>query len=153
MSLATPALVSVAQEVLSFNIGQERYALSLTEIQEIRAFEPPTRLPNQSPFQLGVLNIRGTMVPLVDLRLLLGVGTPEVNQLTSVIVLAQGEQFVGLVVDSVCDVLELPAGCIRPAPFNQAQAIVPIKGLATVQGQMYICIEGSTFFQLAAALI
>jgi purine-binding chemotaxis protein CheW len=145
--------VSMAQEVLSFNIGAECYALALTSIQEIRAFETPTRLPNQPAYNLGVINLRGTIVPLVDLRVLLGASAAATDDKTSIVVLVQDDHTVGLVVDSVCDVLDLPADAIKPSPLGTRESsCLDIEGLATVQDQMYILVKAAPFLALASAL-
>jgi purine-binding chemotaxis protein CheW len=103
-------------EYLTFRLGGEEYGIDILRVQEIRSYEPPTRIANAPHFIKGVVNLRGVIVPIVDLRLKLGCDTAEYNGFTVVIVLNVRGRVVGAVVDSVSDVLELNAGQIKPAP-------------------------------------
>ncbi len=103
-------------EYLTFRLGGEEYGIDILRVQEIRSYEPPTRIANAPPFIKGVVNLRGVIVPIVDLRLKLGCDSAEVNGFTVVIVLNVRGRVVGAVVDSVSDVLELAADHIKPAP-------------------------------------
>jgi purine-binding chemotaxis protein CheW len=107
-------------EYLTFRLGAEEYGIDILRVQEIRSYEPPTRIANAPPFIKGVVNLRGVIVPIVDLRLKLGClnadGVAEYNGFTVVIVLNVRGRVVGAVVDSVSDVLELGADHIKPAP-------------------------------------
>ena len=105
-----------AGEYLTFRLGEEEYGIDILRVQEIRSYEPPTRIANAPPFIKGVVNLRGVIVPIVDLRLKLGCETAEYNGFTVVIVLNVRGRVVGAVVDSVSDVLELGAEHIKPAP-------------------------------------
>jgi purine-binding chemotaxis protein CheW len=103
-------------EYLTFRLGGEEYGIDILRVQEIRSYEPPTRIANAPSFIKGVVNLRGVIVPIVDLRLKLGCDTAEYNGFTVVIVLNVRGRVVGAVVDSVSDVLELGADHIKPAP-------------------------------------
>jgi purine-binding chemotaxis protein CheW len=103
-------------EYLTFRLGGEEYGIDILRVQEIRSYEPPTRIANAPHFIKGVVNLRGVIVPIVDLRLKLGCDTAEYNGFTVVIVLNVRGRVVGAVVDSVSDVLELAADHIKPAP-------------------------------------
>jgi purine-binding chemotaxis protein CheW len=103
-------------EYLTFRLGSEEYGIDILRVQEIRSYEAPTRIANAPSFIKGVVNLRGTIVPIVDLRLKLGCETAEYNGFTVVIVLNVRGRVVGAVVDSVSDVLELGADHIKPAP-------------------------------------
>jgi purine-binding chemotaxis protein CheW len=103
-------------EYLTFRLGAEEYGIDILRVQEIRSYEPPTRIANAPPFIKGVVNLRGVIVPIVDLRLKLGCDSAEYNSFTVVIVLNVRGRVVGAVVDSVSDVLELGADHIKPAP-------------------------------------
>jgi purine-binding chemotaxis protein CheW len=103
-------------EYLTFRLGGEEYGIDILRVQEIRSYEPPTRIANAPHFIKGVVNLRGVIVPIVDLRLKLGCDTAEYNGFTVVIVLNVRGRVVGAVVDSVSDVLELGADHIKPAP-------------------------------------
>ena len=103
-------------EFLTFRLGDEEYGIDILRVQEIRSYEQPTRIANASAFIKGVVNLRGVIVPIVDLRMKLGCSCAEYNTFTVVIVLNVKGRVVGAVVDSVSDVLELAAGTIKPAP-------------------------------------
>lgn len=105
-----------AGEFLTFRLGAEEYGIDILRVQEIRSYEPPTRIANSPPFIKGVVNLRGVIVPIIDLRLRLGCEQAEYNNFTVVIVLNVRGRIVGAVVDSVSDVLELGADHIKPAP-------------------------------------
>jgi purine-binding chemotaxis protein CheW len=103
-------------EFLSFRLGREEYGIDILRVQEIRSYEEPTRIPNTAPFIKGVVNLRGVIVPIVDLRLTLGCETAEYNDFTVVIVLNVRGRVIGAVVDSVSDVLALGRDSIKPPP-------------------------------------
>ena len=103
-------------EYLTFRLGGEEYGIDILRVQEIRSYEPPTRIANAPPFIKGVVNLRGVIVPIVDLRLKLGCESAEYNGFTVVIVLNVRGRVVGAVVDSVSDVLELGPDHLKPAP-------------------------------------
>ncbi|MEZ5645643.1 MAG: chemotaxis protein CheW [Burkholderiaceae bacterium] len=103
-------------EFLSFRLGAEEYGIDILRVQEIRSYEPPTRIANAPAFIKGVVNLRGVIVPVVDLRLKLGCESAAYNSFTVVIVLNVRGRVIGAVVDSVSDVLALGAESIKPAP-------------------------------------
>ncbi len=103
-------------EFLTFRLGAEEYGIDILRVQEIRSYEPPTRIANAPPFIKGVVNLRGVIVPIIDLRLKLGCEQVDYNDFTVVVVLNVKGRVVGAVVDSVSDVLELTVGQIKPAP-------------------------------------
>ena len=115
----TAALTSI-REFLAFKLGNEEYGIDILRVQEIRSYEAPTRIANAPAFIKGVVNLRGVIVPIIDLRLKLGClnnqGVAEYNGFTVVIVLNVRGRVVGAVVDSVSDVLELGKDQIKPAP-------------------------------------
>src|SRR5258706_3478704 len=116
-SVETRAVATAAaQEYLTFRLGSEEYGIDILKVQEIRSYESPTRIANAPPFIKGVVNLRGVIVPIVDLRLKLGCETAEYNSFTVVIVLNVKGRVVGAVVDSVSDVLALNADSVKPAP-------------------------------------
>ncbi len=113
---ADTAIAARAGEYLTFKLGDEEYGIDILRVQEIRSYEQPTRIANAPAYLKGVINLRGVIVPIVDLRVRLGCAQAEYTAFTVVIVLNLGARVVGAVVDSVSDVLELPAAAIRPAP-------------------------------------
>ena len=94
-------------EYLTFRLGGEEYGIDILRVQEIRSYEPPTRIANAPSFIKGVVNLRGVIVPIIDLRVKLGCETIEYNAFTVVVVLNVKGRVVGAVVDSVSDVLAL----------------------------------------------
>jgi len=111
-----PGTGAHAGEFLTFRLGGEEYGIDILRVQEIRSYEAPTRIANVPEFIKGVVNLRGVIVPIVDLRLKLGCPTAEYNTFTVVVVLNVRGRVVGAVVDSVSDVLELQKDQIKPAP-------------------------------------
>ncbi|MCO5336958.1 chemotaxis protein CheW [Delftia tsuruhatensis] len=107
-------------EFLSFRLGGEEYGIDILRVQEIRSYEAPTRIANAPHFIKGVINLRGVIVPIVDLRLKLGCESAEYTDFTVVIVLNVRGRVIGVVVDSVSDVLALGADNIKPAPQMSA---------------------------------
>lgn len=103
-------------EYLTFRLGGEEYGIDILRVQEIRSYEAPTRIANAPAFLKGVVNLRGVIVPIIDLRLKLSCDSAEYNGFTVVIVLNVHQRVVGVVVDSVSDVLELNGEQIKPAP-------------------------------------
>lgn len=104
------------REFLAFKIGDEEYGVDILRVQEIRSYEKPTTIANAAAELKGVVNLRGVIVPIIDLRLKLGMPSATCNHLTVVIVLNIGERVVGAVVDGVSDVLTLEREQLRPVP-------------------------------------
>jgi len=108
----TPAV----REYLTFRLGGEEYGIDILKVQEIRGYEAPTRIAQAPAFIKGVTNLRGTIVPIVDLRLKLACEHAHYNASTVVVILNLTGRIVGVVVDSVSDVMALPPDSLRPAP-------------------------------------
>jgi purine-binding chemotaxis protein CheW len=132
-----------AGEYLTFRLGTEEYGIDILKVQEIRSYEAPTRIANAPEFIKGVVNLRGVIVPIVDLRVKLRCPSAEVNSFTVVIVLNVRNRVVGAVVDSVSDVLELNRDQIRPAPEMTVGTVDTnyITGIATVNERMLILMD------------
>ena len=121
-------------EFLTFRLGGEEYGIDILRVQEIRSYEQPTRIANTPEFLRGVVNLRGVIVPIVDMRLRFGLSDVQYNSFTVVIILNIASRTVGMVVDSVSDVLELGGDAIKPAPeFNGAIDAAYITGLGTIK--------------------
>jgi purine-binding chemotaxis protein CheW len=105
-----------AGEFLTFKLGAEEYGIDILRVQEIRSYEVPTRIANAPGFIKGVVNLRGVIVPIIDLRIKLNCASAEYNHFTVVIVLSVRGRVIGAVVDSVSDVIELTREHIKPAP-------------------------------------
>ena len=131
-----------AGEYLTFRLGEEEYGIDILRVQEIRSYEQPTRIANSPAFIKGVVNLRGVIVPIVDLRLKLGCETAEYNSFTVAIVLNVKGRVVGAVVDSVSDVLALDAETIKPAPeMSSAVDTSFITGIGSVADRMLILMD------------
>lgn len=131
-----------AQEYLTFTLGPEEYAIDILKVQEIRGYEQPTTIANAPAFIKGVINLRGTIVPIVDLRIKFGVGKVEYTPFTVVIILNVGNRVVGMVVDGVSDVTTLRSEQIRPAPeFAATVDTRYIEGLGTIGERMLIVVD------------
>ena len=130
----------VRDEFLAFKLGDEEYAIDILKVQEIRANEAVTRIANAPAYLKGVTNLRGTIVPIVDLRVKLGMGSA--SQAGVVIILDLGGRVMGMVVDAVSDVVALAPDEIRPAPeFGSAVDARFISGIALVAERMMILVD------------
>ena len=126
-------------QFLTLKLGQEEYAIDILRVQEIRSYEEPTRMVNAPSFVKGVVNLRGVIVPIVDLRLKLNIGTAAYNEFTVVIILNVLGTVVGAVVDAVSDVATLTYESIKPAPqFESGIDARFITGLVTLGDRMLI---------------
>lgn len=106
----------VPREFLTFRLGREEYGIDILRTQEIRSYEPPTRIANSPDFIKGVINLRGIIVPVIDLRLKFLCESADYNEFTVVIVLTVKGRVIGAVVDSVSDVIALEPDQVKPAP-------------------------------------
>jgi purine-binding chemotaxis protein CheW len=124
---------SAPRECLIFRLGAEEYGIDILRVQEIRSYEQPTRIAGAPPFIKGVINLRGVIVPVVDLRLKFDLPEVRYDSLTVVVVLNVRGKVAGAVVDSVSDVMELAAEDIKPAPeFNGTASSEHILGIAPI---------------------
>ena len=134
-------------DVLSFRLGKEEYGISILKVQEIRGYEAPTRLANAPAFLKGVINLRGSIVPVVDMRIKFGFANPTYDGLTVVIVLNIAHHVIGMVVDSVSEVVTLAADEIRPAPAMGSLDAGYLRGLGTVGERMLILLDIDALMQ------
>lgn len=133
---------ALAREFLTFTLGAEEYGVDILKVQEIRGYDTVTRIPDAPEFIKGVINLRGTIVPVVDLRLKFKLGEAVYNALTVMIILNIGARVVGMVVDSVSDVIALDAAQLRPPPeFGSAFDARYLAGLGTVDDRMLILLD------------
>ncbi len=139
---ALRSATAMGGEFLTFRLGAEEYGIDILKVQEIRSYESPTRIANAPPFIKGVVNLRGVIVPIVDLRLKLSCESAEYNSFTVVIVLNVKGRVVGAVVDSVSDVLALDKDTIKPAPeMSSAIDTSFITGIGSVADRMLILMD------------
>ncbi|WP_305821119.1 chemotaxis protein CheW [Massilia brevitalea] len=129
-------------EALAFKLGNEEYGIKILKVQEIRGYESVTRIASAPEHVKGVVNLRGTIVPIVDMRIKFKLGTPTYDQFTVVIILNIQDRVVGMVVDSVSDVISLTADQIKPAPdMGGALNTDYLIGLGTVDERMIILVD------------
>jgi purine-binding chemotaxis protein CheW len=130
------------QEFLTFTLGKEEYGIEILKVQEIRSYEVVTTIANAPDFIKGVVNLRGTIVPIVDMRIKFNLGEVDYTQFTVVIILNVAGRVVGMVVDSVSDVISLTAAQIRQPPnFSSTFDVRYITGLGTVDQRMLILVD------------
>ena len=127
---------------LTFRLGSEEYGIDILRVQEIRGYEAPTRVAHSPAFVKGVVNLRGVIVPIVDLRLRFGMHDATYDALTVVIVLNVAHRVVGIVVDSVSDVVELGSEHVRSAPAVGSVIDAEfIDGLGALDERMLILVD------------
>ncbi len=130
------------QEFLTFTLGSEEYAIDILRVQEIRGYDQVTAIANSPAFIKGVINLRGAIVPIVDLRIKFNLPSVTYDPFTVVIILNVLNRIVGIVVDSVSDVLALTPNEIKPAPeFGGSFDTQYLMGLATVEERMLILVN------------
>ncbi|WP_342618953.1 chemotaxis protein CheW [Rhodoferax sp. GW822-FHT02A01] len=131
-----------AREYLTFRLDTEEYGIDILKVQEIRGYEPPTRVANAPSFIKGVVNLRGTIVPIVDMRLKFNCEKAEYNSFTVVIILNLRNRIVGIVVDSVSDVMELPPEALKAAPdIDSVIDSSAVMGLGSLGERMLILLD------------
>lgn len=131
-----------AREYLTFKLGQEEYGIDILKVQEIRGYEPPTRIANAPVFIKGVVNLRGTIVPIVDMRLKFNCQSANYDSFTVVIILNLHQRIVGIVVDSVSDVMQLAPENLRAAP--EVESVIDsdcVIGLGSLGERMLILLD------------
>ena len=132
----------MADEFLTFRLGDEEYGIEILKVQEIRGYDSITQIANAPEFIKGVVNLRGIIVPIVDMRIKFRLGTADYDQFTVVIILNVAGRVMGIVVDGVSDVLTLEAEQMRPTPkFGSVIDTEYIMGLGTVEERMLILID------------
>lgn len=130
------------EQYLVFSLGSEEYAIDILKVQEIRGYEKVTRITSAPRFIKGVTNLRGVIVPIVDLRIKFDLEKVEYVDETVVIVVNVGQRVVGIVVDGVSDVMTLGQEHMKPAPeFTQAMSSDYISGLASLADRMLVIVD------------
>ncbi|MCQ4347271.1 chemotaxis protein CheW [Pseudomonas stutzeri] len=138
----TAASEAQPREFLVFSLGDEEYAIDILKAQEIRGYENVTRIASAPPFIKGVTNLRGVIVPIVDLRIKFNLDRVEYDGQTVVIVVNVSGRVVGVVVDGVSDVLSLTPEQIKPAPeFGLSLSSDYLSGLASLDSRMLVLVD------------
>ena len=131
-----------ALEFLAFTLGQEEYGIDIQKVQELRGYDTVTRIANAPAHIKGVVNLRGIIVPIVDMRIKFNLGTPTYDQFTVVIILNIANRVMGMVVDSVSDVITLSPDQLKPAPEMGATLDTEyLIGLGTLDDRMLILVD------------
>lgn len=141
--LESPSVSAIsALEFLAFTLGQEEYGIDIQKVQELRGYDTVTRIANAPDFIKGVVNLRGIIVPIIDMRIKFNLGTPTYDQFTVVIILNIAGRTMGMVVDSVSDVITLKPEQIKPAPEMGAVLDTDyLIGLGTLDERMLILVD------------
>jgi len=146
----------VVQEYLTFTLGKEEYAMDILKVQEIRGYDSVTHIANSPDFMKGVINLRGVIVPIIDMRIKFNLDNVVYDEFTVVIIINVLGRVIGMVVDGVSDVVTLSADQIKPAPeFGSSINSEYITGIGTAGEQMLILTDierllGSDDMQLTA---
>jgi purine-binding chemotaxis protein CheW len=131
-----------SRELLTFTLGSEEYGIDILKVQEIRGYEAVTTIANAPEFIKGVINLRGIIVPIVDMRIKFKLGKVVYDETTVVIILNVLNRVVGMVVDGVSDVITLKAEQIKPAPeFGASLDTKYLLGLGTIDERMIILVD------------
>lgn len=142
MARKPKTVVEKANEYLTFRLGGEEYGIDILRVQEIRSYEAPTRLANAPSFVKGIINLRGVIVPIIDLRLKLGCDNADYDPFTVVIVLNVKGTVIGAIVDAVSDVVGLTQSAIKPAPQFQGQMDSNfVRGIAKLEERMLVIMD------------
>jgi purine-binding chemotaxis protein CheW len=139
---SNPGAAASIKEFLAFKLGSEEYGIDILSVQEIRSYEAPTRMANAPAFIKGVINLRGVIVPIIDMRIKFNLSQVNYDSFTVVIVLNIGKQVVGMVVDSVSDVISLAPEQLRPVPeFSSAIDSDHLLAIGSVDKRMLILLD------------
>lgn len=139
---ASSAHSAIGSELLTFTLGAEYYGVDILKVQEIRGYDTVTRIPGSPDFIKGVINLRGAIVPVIDLRIKFNLTKVDYNEFTVMIILNIARRIVGIVVDSVSDVTQLTPEQIKPTPeFGSALDTSYITGLGALDERMLILID------------
>jgi len=134
--------VTSIREFLAFKLGDEEYGIDILRVQEIRSYEQPTHMANTPDFIKGVVNLRGVIVPIIDMRIKFKLAQVNYDGFTVVIVLNIGHQVVGMVVDGVSDVISLTPAQLRPAPeFAATIGNDHVLAIGSIEDRMLILLD------------
>jgi len=148
-TLERPAANRRSEQYVSFTLGGEHYGADVTRVQEIKGFDSVTRVPYAPPFMLGVVNLRGAIVPVIDLRMRFGLKQVPYDSTTVIVVVRvaghRGERIAGLVVDAVNEVHHIPAERIRPPPqLPGVGERTHVEGIADIDGRLVMLLDIET---------
>ena len=134
-------------ELIAFTIGDQEFCVEVMAVREIRGWTPATPLPHSPGYVRGVINLRGAVLPVMDMSLRLGMAPTDPSQRHVIIVIQIGNQLVGLLVDSVSDILTVPASSIQPAPdVSKEMDRDFVQGIIPIEGRMVCLIQLNALF-------
>jgi purine-binding chemotaxis protein CheW len=133
----TPSPDPPIQELIAFRVGRQEFGINVTSVREIRGWTKATALPRVPPYIRGVINLRGTVLPIVDFSVRLGLPAAEPTARNVIIVVQIGRKQVGLLVDAVSDIITLASGTLQPPPDISSEVVSTfVLGLIPVEGRM-----------------
>src|SRR5450830_25456 len=137
-----PQNTPVVSEFLAFKLGSEEYGIDILRVQEVRAFAEPTRIALSEPYVLGVINLRGLIVPIVDMRLKFNLATVSYDEMTVVIMLNIAQRVIGIVADGVSDVIRVAQEQMRPVPdISSSIGNEHFLAIASLEDRMLILLD------------
>ena len=143
--------LSSTQQFLTFTIGEAEYGVDIMSVREVKGWVPTTRLPNRPEYIRGVLNLRGLIVPIFDLRARFGQGLTDATEKHVMVILAVGSRIAGLLVDAVSDILTVGDAEIKPAPQGEVDAAAQfVSGLIAVEQRMVVLLDMEKLFNTEA---
>lgn len=138
---------TVAQQLLTFTVDREEYGVDIMTVREIKGWTETTRLPNASEYMRGVMNLRGLIIPIFDLRMRFHRVLTEASAKHVIIILVVGERSIGILVDAVSDILDVCEDQIKPAPTSDGQQDTAfINGLISIEDRMVVLLEVEHLF-------
>jgi purine-binding chemotaxis protein CheW len=149
METATKSVEGDTRQFISFTIGDEEYGVDIMAIREIKGWTATTELPNTPDYMRGVINLRGAIIPILDLRARFGAGLTEAQARHVIIVVAVRQRVVGILVDGVADIITVAVGDIQPIPeLDHGDTSDFLTGLVTVDGRMVALLDLNTLFHM-----
>lgn len=139
-TLKAAPIAGEATQYLTFTVGGEEYGVDIMLVREVKGWSLTTRLPNTPPYMRGVLNLRGIIIPIFDLRARLGGELTEATEKHVVVILAVGNRTIGILVDTVSDILSITGDDIKPAPENDGAGRY-VSGLIAVEERMVVLLD------------
>jgi purine-binding chemotaxis protein CheW len=133
-------------QFLTFTVGREEYGVDIMKVREIKAWSDVTRLPNAPEYMRGVMNLRGLIIPIFDLRSRFGMGKTDAHEKNVVIILAVGSRTIGILVDTVSDILSTHASEIKPAPKMETVDDEFLNGLISINERMVALLDVDYLF-------
>jgi purine-binding chemotaxis protein CheW len=148
MPSGSTAFENENNQFLTFSLGSEEYGVDILKVQEIKGYLPTTRIPNSPPQMAGVLNLRGTIMPIIDLRRQFHMDDIAYDQFAAIIVVVLQDRLMGVIVDRVSEVMTIPTADIQPAPeLGDAATMSVLRGLAKVGERMIILLDINALLQ------